>query len=92
MYICNILYMSTCHITEATDNLMANGKIRDLVYYPKVEDGMQYGYFIYTEDFMGNDVPEDLVRCVEFARNNGCSWINMDCDGDEVDGLPVYEL
>jgi len=90
--ICKMLYMSTCHISKETNYLMETNKINDL-YYKKIEDGSLYGYFIYTEQVLDedNDVPEDLARCIKFARQVGCTWINMDCDYDAIDELPKYE-
>ena len=90
MEITNMLCLSTCHIKNKTDQLMKNHLINDVVYYPKIESGNCYGYFIFADSILGSDVPEDLIQCIEFARTNGCDWINMDCDGDPIKELKNY--
>lgn len=35
--------------------------------------------------------PEDLARVFMFARENGCDWVMLDCDGPQVNTLPFHE-
>lgn len=86
-----MLDMSTCHITKETNDLLLKNSIGDVVYYQKPG----YGFFIHIPDDLeeteNGDAPVDLYRCIKFALNNGCQWINMDCDGEEIEELPKYE-
>jgi hypothetical protein len=34
---------------------------------------------------------EGLISVLMFARNNDCWWVNLDCDGEYVDGLEIFE-
>ena len=36
------------------------------------------------------EFPKDIVACMRFAREQGCSWLCLDCDGCEAEGLPTY--
>jgi hypothetical protein len=38
----------------------------------------------------GSELPEDLTRFAEWARNAGHRWVRLDYDGDVVDDLPRY--
>ena len=86
-----MLDMSTCHITKETNEMLLNESIQDAVYYQKPG----YGFFINVpddlEDAENGDVPGDLYKCMKFAQDDGCQWINLDCDGTVIDKLPQYE-
>ena len=89
--ITKMLTLSTAHITEDTNRL--------LIIEPYT-DGMQlsvftkadFGWFIYVNDDLENrSIPDDLKACLELAKENGCKWLCLDCDGDTVDELEEYE-
>lgn len=85
-----MLDLSTCHITKETNDALLAEKIRDVVYYQKPG----YGFFVHIpeclEDVEDGDIPVDLFKCLVYALENGCDWINFDCDGEMENKLPRY--
>lgn len=81
-----MLTISTSHVTSKTCNEWLGGPDRSISAYPKGE----YGWFIYT-DGDNKDLPNDLLLCVQFAREHGADWLVLDCDGDQVDGLVIFD-
>ena len=88
--------MSTCHISEETSKVLSDeNNILPIGIYGKAD----YGWFIYLsinknekEDAeILKELPKDLALLYLFARTNECDVICLDCDGDEIDGLPIYE-
>ena len=71
--------------------MLLNESIEDVVYYQKPG----YGFFVHIpdniEDAENEDVPADLYECIKYAHDNGCHWINLDCDGTVIDDLPKYD-
>lgn len=92
MEIDKMLTLSTGHITEESailldrlaDGITDNGPIT----YKKKD----YGWFVHIYDILEEfDIPEDLKKVIEFARRHNCSWLCLDCNGNRVDFLPVYD-
>ena len=90
MIIYRMLDLSTCHITKETNDALLEEKIQDVVYYQKPG----YGFFIHIpeclEDVEDGDIPDDLFKCLVYALENRCDWINLDCDGVIEEDLPKY--
>ena len=86
-----MLALSTAHVTLETSNLMDNKNIKSVILYDK--DNV--GWFVYVPescDFDAlDDCPEELRKCLTFARDNDFNWIMFDCDVDTIDELPSYE-
>ena len=87
MNITRCLTISADHITPETASALDNGDEVGVVYYAK--DG--YGWWVYTEVISENDLPDDLAKCLEVAIANECELLCLDCDGEVLDELPVYE-
>ena len=91
MEITKMLTLSTAHITEDTNRLLANEPYTDgmqLSVFTKAD----FGWFIYiNDDFENRSIPDDLRACLELAKKNECKWLCLDCDGDVVDELEEYE-
>ena len=93
MEISKMVTVSTCHISEETNNMLAdkNNSLPISVY-----DKTDYGWFIYMPADKDNDadvlkaLPTDLAVLFMFARYNEVDVICLDCDGEEIDGLPIY--
>lgn len=85
-----IITLSTRHIRPETAKSLdyeLNNDAMFIVVYAK-ED---FGWFIKVpEDFNEIDVPYDLMQCLLFARDLGCSWLCLDRDGQELYYLPRY--
>lgn len=87
------LKMSTAHLKEAT---IAALEIMDVLYCVIYDEGV----FISVLDLDHTDaqtrkkydeLPEDLLTILNYARKLGVSLVWLDRDADEVEGLPVYE-
>lgn len=37
------------------------------------------------------NVPPEALKLWIFARSLGCDWVMLDCDGEELSELPVYQ-
>jgi len=33
----------------------------------------------------------DFRRLLKLAKDNDCTWLRLDCDGSEIEGLPKHE-
>lgn len=87
-----MLDASAAHLSQQTRQLLENDEIEGVLFYPKGP----WGWFVHVPDLdagesVGEQAPEDLKACVEFARVNGFHWIMFDVDGTLNEGLPVYE-
>ena len=87
------LKMSPAHLKEAT---IAALEIMDVPYCVIYDEGV----FISVLDLDHTDaqtrkkydeLPEDLLTILNYARKLGASLVWLDRDADEVEGLPVYE-
>jgi hypothetical protein len=97
MEIEKMLTVSVAHITQETAKRLdaatneTSGVVEYLVAYRKND----YGWFVYAdEDYVRQfkrDIPADLYALMMLAAKNDCTWLCLDCDGDEVDGLPTYD-
>lgn len=91
-----MLCLSTAHIKPETMALLEEDALEDIVAYPKEipSTGENCGAFIYVDgaslDEGIEDVPEDLVRVLQYAAKHDASWIMLDDDEEEVEDLPTY--
>lgn len=83
------LTISTAHITHDTATMLDITPERE---WPVA--GGRYGsvgYFLYAHDDNGDEtIPDDLWAVYEFARESGANYVLLDCDANEVAGLPTY--
>ncbi len=93
-YISKMLTLSTSHISAETSELIADEPDNNgfgLAVYEKAE----FGFWIYCGDKRVSDIlselPDDLRRCIELARENDCEWLCLDCDGAEINNMPTYD-
>ncbi|GBH32848.1 DUF5983 family protein [Sphingobium xenophagum] len=52
-----------------------------------------YGWFVPTraiDDDRRAQLPQDLLRLIAFGRTRGFQFLLFDCDGSDVDGLPLH--
>ena len=97
MEIIKMLTISTCHIPMTLDCMdfleaeTACCKSFAITVYNKDE----FGWFIYiNQDELAKhrtEMPEDLLRCIDLALENGCSILCLDRDGEKLNALPQYE-
>ncbi|MED3554117.1 hypothetical protein [Cytobacillus praedii] len=91
-----MLEISNAHISEETSNWLdneINNENSVLVVYQK----LQYGWFIsLPEDLVDGEVdyitvPEDLIRIIEFAKSENCTWVMLDRDAMTILELPIFD-
>ena len=93
MDISRCLMISTYHITQETDEKLSkesDSNEMQISVYKKAN----FGYFIYVPQNLpledNRTIPDDLWECMLLAYENNCEWLCLHCDGEEVEGLPVY--
>ena len=84
--IAKMLTLSTGHLRESTREWI-DAAAGTFASYPKGD----YGWFMYASEAPGEDYPNELIVCMNRARELGCEWIMFDVDGPELDGLVVFE-
>lgn len=82
--ISKILTLSTAHISFQTASLLD----QDALECSRRTD--EYGYVINTY-WADHSLTQDLNQVLDFARDNGCDYVNLDRDGPVVDELPAYD-
>jgi hypothetical protein len=80
-----MLTLSTAHITPETGEFLNDPADPFLVVYKKI----QFGWFMCLNQSMPH-LPKDLADIINFAKNNECTCICLDRDGEEVSQLPIY--
>lgn len=91
--ISKMMTFGSIHITEKTAELMDLNRdfnVEQLSSLSVYEKG-DYGWIIYVPEYEVTDGPEDLLRLINIARENGCTWLCIDSDGPEVKDLPKYD-
>lgn len=84
--------ISTAHITEDTANKLGDVDTRGNITL-SIYDKEEFGWWIFIDGCMNqNDsIPDDLLRCIQYAKEEGCDWLCLDCDGEIIDELPTYD-
>lgn len=96
-----MLVLSTGHITEETAKRL-NEEAEELPPFCNIEWGPAFareeGWLFYVPKMAENGepddpegTPDDLARVFMFAREHGCDWVMLDCDGPQVELLPHHE-
>lgn len=96
--ICKMMTFSTAHLSSETMNrLMDKDYIASVQapIYEKIFDGNLIGWFIYIDNsdpkYKHEDLPDDLIKCIAYARQSGCSFICFDSDATIVADLQTYD-
>ena len=94
--ISQMLTISSVHVSQSTRELL-DEVIDDIccVPMPPVYEKSGYGWFVaclpdYDNESLGvtlEDYPTDLAAAMRLAKEHGCIWLCIDCDGPEVDEL-----
>lgn len=87
---------STAHLTNELFWKLADGEVPYIVSDPKSMKGEVLGLFVHVPEGLDEEeekeIPQELNPIIDYARKNGCWWIQFDRDGEIIDGLPVYTL
>ncbi len=95
-FIEKMLVLSTGHISETTMKELPEsyvGMTRDNQpdWWPTFARDEGWVFYIYEDATeVWKYAPKDLVACIEFARQRGCKWLMLDCDGAQVPELPFH--
>lgn len=85
--------ISTGHVSEETSKSLRDTPVEDWPFLGGPYG--DYGWFFYAHDENGGTgkdaIPDDLFAVMTWARELGCSYLLLDCDGDTVDELPHYD-
>lgn len=94
-----MLTISSVHVSQSTRELL-DEVIDDTccVPMPPVYEKSDYGWFVacfpdYDNESLGvtlEDYPADLAAAMRLAKEHGCIWLCIDCDGPEVDELKPF--
>lgn len=79
--ISKVLTASTAHITPM---MMATNP--DLV-----QAQFESGWILYVPENIEEDRQDPLRKLLSLAKEQGCQWILLDCDGPIIDGLETFE-
>lgn len=93
MDITKCLTVSTAHVSEQTAAKLKYEPTMNQLWISVYEKG-EYGFWIYVPEYlpeMAVNIPEDLFRCLSLAQRNGCEWLCLDCDGEVLESLAVYD-
>lgn len=106
MSVVKMLDISTVHITKSDADLLEADAAGIIAYdkssYKDGELDDRYGWFIHVPDQTIDvedcqyscreaGMSEAFVNLVGYAHKQGCYWICLDRDGDDIDDLPTFE-
>lgn len=94
MEVCKMLTLSTSHIKESTAEVLHAHSEPWSDYDLAIYDKDNFGWWINLVDVEYaelKNIPPDLVDCIRIAKQNGCDWLCLDCNGPVEDCLPTYE-
>lgn len=88
-----LVVVSTAHLTETTAKYLDRTPASE---WPCVGGPYAgYGWFVHaSEENLGEGfsaIPDDLFSVMTWARRQGCGYVLFDCDGYQVEGLPVHD-
>lgn len=101
MLIEKMLVLSTGHITEETANILNEAAedyppFCDLEWRPTFARDESWVFYVRPLASNGvpdeaEDTPPELSRIYALAREQGCEWVMLDCDGERLEALPWHE-
>lgn len=94
----HMLILSTGHVTGETANIL-NEEAEEAPPFCNIEWGPAFhrddGWLFRVPPIAENGepddpdgIPADLARVFMFAREQGCLWVMLDCDGPQIEELP----
>ena len=87
--ILNLYELSTAHLTQETRSDLQN-QSPAICEHIAVYDS-EYGWFLTTMINDTSELPDDLARCIDYAREKNCCWLHFDSDVEICDALPLYD-
>lgn len=91
-----VLVCSTAHVSPATANWLNGQALKAAT--PRSSSppaihmaGHRYGWLLYADEDPNEAWPADVQRLMRKARELGADWIDLDTDGDPIEGLQLYQ-
>ena len=95
---------SSCHITKEDNSLLRQEDHCSLCVYEVRGSGILYGYLICT-GFEDSSINPDefykavkdegysdaMINLLKLAKDKGCKFLQLDCDGMQYDDLPSFD-
>lgn len=78
-----MLVLHSSIVSDSTWKKLKKNKLETICYKKDT-----YGFFIYCTEY--ENIPEDLKRCIAYARELDCVWLCLDIDA-EVKTYVTYE-
>jgi hypothetical protein len=50
-----------------------------------------HGWMFWADEDPTKTWPAEIIALMNKARELGADWVDLDCDGDQIDGLPTWE-
>jgi hypothetical protein len=50
-----------------------------------------HGWMFYAQEEYDENLPAEIIALMNKARELGADWVDLDSDGDVLDGLPTWE-
>lgn len=93
-----VLDVSTAHIPEATNTALLYG-MSELNGILPMTNWSDYGWIIWTGgapdslDAFGEIAEQhpELANLIRLCQDNGILYLQLDCDGEQIDGFPTFE-
>ena len=90
-----MITISTGHIKEDTALALEREVKYELNKIPlSIYNKAEFGWFIFVpdkNDFEEENIPNDLLDCINFAIKHDYNWLCLDCDGLIVPDLKTYD-
>lgn len=88
VWMVSVPVISTHHLSQETGTVtLAKG----FPWLPVAEYDTGFFVKVDKQECRFQEYPEDLRQVMRWAAALGFDWIRIDADGDDADGLPVYE-
>lgn len=96
-----MLVLSTGHLSKKTADMLEAAR-EESPAFNNIEWGPAFvrdeSWLFYVPPIAENGepddpegTPEDLARVFMCAREHGCMWVMLDCDGPQTEELPFHE-
>ena len=98
LHIETMMAISTAHVSESTMKHLEADDLAEVNVKPFSEEGVvvyltsdEENWAEIRESYVAQTMPEDLWLAMCFAREQGCTWLLLDADAEEADGLKTFE-
>jgi hypothetical protein len=98
LHIETMMALSTAHVSESTMGHLVADDLTDVNVKPFGEEGVvlylppdEETWNEIRESYVAQKTPEDLWLAMCWARDHSCTWLFLDADAQEADGLKTFD-